>query len=211
MADLPKRFGFYGIISDPVRGVDYLARLFVDREIPFIQLRMKKETRREIYKAAELLRKVTDGTPSRFIVNDHPDIARDVYADGVHVGQEDASVEEARAVLDRPAIVGLSTHSEEQVKKSIETKPDYIGVGPLFPTPTKEKADPAIGIAGMKRMIEIASVPAVAIGAIDAGNLREILRAGAVNFCSVRPVNATPNPEKHLKELLSIYREEIGI
>ena len=86
-------------------------------------------------------------------------------------------------------------------------KPDYIGVGPVFPTPTKKNPDPVIGIDGMKRMLSVSDVPAVAIGGIDLGNLSVILEAGAENFCMVRQLTKSKDPEKVLKETLRIYRE----
>jgi thiamine-phosphate pyrophosphorylase len=205
--EIPGRFGFYGIVSDPLRGHEYLAEMLVENEVRFIQLRMKKAARREIYKIAEKIRKITDRTNSLFIVNDDAVIARDVCADGVHLGREDMPFEEARKLLP-DGVIGLSTHNPGQTEEAVKKRPAYVGAGPVYATPTKEIADPVIGIPGLKEMLSLATVPAVAIGGIDKGNLAEVLRAGAVNFCSVRPLNASPNPEKALKELLRIYREE---
>ena len=203
-----RKFGFYAILTNPVRGYEYLAELLVDNEIRFIQLRMKKETRREIYRVAERLKKLTDGTRSLLIINDDARIARDIYADGVHLGQEDQSIEEARKLLTEKGLVGLSTHNVKQAEEACKKGPSYIGVGPVYATPTKVIPDPALGIDGMKEMLALSAVPAVAIGGIDKSNLKDVLHAGAVNFCSVRPINATPEPAKALKELLQIYRDE---
>ena len=208
--DVPARFGFYGILTNPMRGYAYLAELFVDHEVRFIQLRMKKETRRERYHIAESLRRITDGTRSLFIVNDDVQMAADVCADGAHIGQDDLPVEDARKILAPGAIIGLSTHNPKQTEAACRKLPAYIGVGPVYPTPTKVIADPVLGIATMKEMVALSTVPAVVIGGIDQSNLRDVIRGGAVNFCSVRTVNATLTPEKALKALLKTYRDETG-
>jgi len=118
-------------------------------------------------------------------------------------------VADVRAFMGREILVGLSTHNPEQVEKGCQQGPDYIGMGPVYLTPTKENPDPVIGLDGLRKMVEKADKPAVAIGAIDKTNLREVLRTGARNFCSVRPLNETDKPEKALKLLLSIYQEEV--
>ncbi len=202
-------FGFYGIVTEPQRGYEYICKLLVDYEVAFIQLRMKKESIREVYRTAELYRKISDGTKSRFIVNDFVDVAVNVWADGVHVGQSDMKPEDVRLKMREGTLVGLSTHNLEQVKNGCMAEPDYIGVGPVFKTPTKEIPDRVIGLSGMKEMISAATVPAVAIGAVDSTNLRAVLQNGARNFASVRPINGSDNPEKALKTLLSIWKEEV--
>jgi thiamine-phosphate pyrophosphorylase len=128
----------------------------------------------------------------------------------VHLGQEDLSFSAARAIVGPDAIIGLSTHSTAQVIAACAVCPDYIGIGPVFPTPTKIKADPVIGIDGMTKMIAAATVPHVAIGGIDLSNLRDVLAAGARNFCMVRQIMQASNPEKTLSEVLEIYREFSG-
>jgi thiamine-phosphate pyrophosphorylase len=205
--NIPSRFGFYAILTDPVKGYEYVTKLLVDYGVSFVQLRMKEKSRDEILSTANLMRKLTLGTDTRFIVNDYPDIARECGADGVHIGQDDINFSEAREILGKEAIIGISTHSPTQTLAACELKPDYIGVGPVFPTPTKKNPDPVIGIDGMKRMFSVSDVPAVAIGGIDLKNLHTILEAGAENFCMVRQLTKSEDPEKVLKEALRIYRE----
>lgn len=204
---VPHRFGLYGILSEPLKGYEYLARLFTDNQIRFIQLRMKKEPPEIVLKTALEIRKITEGSSSFFIVNDDPEIARASGADGVHLGQDDWPYARVRAALGPEKIIGLSTHSPAQTRAACENRPDYIGIGPVFPTPTKEKPDPVIGLRGMQEMIELASVPYVAIGGIDLSNLREVLGAGAVNFCMVRQLMKSEHPEKTLKEVLQMYKD----
>lgn len=205
--NIPSRFGFYAILTDPLRGYEYLTSLLVDHGVSFVQLRMKEKGRDEILSTANLMRKLTLGSDTQLIINDHPDIARDCGADGVHIGQDDIPCSEARRILGKDAIIGISTHSPSQTLAACDLKPDYIGVGPVFPTPTKKNPDPVIGIDGMKRMLSVSDVPAVAIGGIDLGNLSVILEAGAENFCMVRQLTKSKDPEKVLKETLRIYRE----
>jgi thiamine-phosphate pyrophosphorylase len=103
---------------------------------------------------------------------------------------------------------GLSTHDEAQAIAAAALAPDYIGVGPLFPTPTKAVADPALGIERAGRILRTAPVPAVAIGGIDRDNLADVIRAGARNFCVVRAVNLRPDPGAAIRELQEIWRRE---
>jgi thiamine-phosphate pyrophosphorylase len=205
--NIPESFGFYAILTDPLKGHEDTARLLADYRIAFIQLRMKKEPADVIRATAEKLRAVTAGSASRFIINDYPEIAAATGADGVHLGRDDMPYEKARAIVGPEAVIGLSTHTPEQTRSACALKPDYIGIGPVYPTPTKEKPDPAIGIDGMKEMLAAATVPAVAIGGIDLTNLREVLAAGARNFCMVRQLMRSDHPEKVLKEIFKIYSE----
>ena len=204
---IPDDFGFYAILTDPIKGFEYMAELLVDHHIAFIQLRMKQEPAALILRMAEKLRKIVSRGSSRLIINDHPAIAAAVGADGVHLGQDDLPYAEVRSIVGPDAIIGLSTHSPAQTKAACALKPGYIGVGPIYPTPTKVKADPVIGVEGMKEMLSLATVPAVAIGGIDLANLRDVLGGGARNFCMVRQLMRTREPEKVLKKIRAIYRE----
>lgn len=204
---IPGAFGLYAILSDPARGYEYTARLLVDHRVAFIQLRMKDQPIDLIRRTAEKLRLLTAGSDSRLIINDDPGIALDACADGVHLGQEDMPYGRARAVAGPEAIIGLSTHSPDQTLRACTLKPDYIGIGPVYATPTKKKPDPVIGIDGMKKMLSLATVPAVVIGGIDLTNLREVLGAGARNFCMVRQLMQAEEPENILKETMKIAGE----
>jgi thiamine-phosphate pyrophosphorylase len=203
----PSSFGLYAILTDPSKGYEYMTRLFVDYQIAFIQLRMKKESQEIIKLTAEKLLKIIDGSNSRLIINDSPEIAAQVNAHGVHIGQHDIPYEKARSIAGETSIIGISTHSPFQTIKACALMPDYIGVGPVFPTPTKVNPDPVITINGLKEMLAQTTVPAVAIGGIDLSNLRDVLFAGAKNFCMVRQLMNAVNPENTLKEVLAIYRE----
>jgi thiamine-phosphate pyrophosphorylase len=203
---IPLEFGFYAILTDPVQGYEYCTKLLVDYEIAFVQLRMKDKPEDLILETARAMREITQGTKTRLIINDNPNIVKTIRADGVHVGQNDMPYNEARTIAGEKAIVGMSTHSVRQMRDACRLKPDYVGVGPVYATPTKKNPDPVIGIEGMKEMLAQATVPAVAIGGITLENLPLVLEAGAKNFCMVRPITTTQEPEKVLREILRVYR-----
>ncbi len=193
--------GFYGIISDPQVGHVSMAAAMVRLGLRCIQLRMKDVPRRELLNEARAVRSVIPGD-RLFIVNDDPFVAQQVGADGVHLGQGDASYAEARRLLGARAIIGLSTHNSEQVLAACALRPDYIGVGPVFPTKSKADAERALGLATMGRMIALADVPAVAIGGIRTGNLAAVLAAGARIVCAMGEVNSAPNPDSVLQRFV---------
>jgi len=198
-----KKIGLYGILTNPKPGYLKVAQAMADKKLSFIQLRMKNHLEQEILTVAKQLRKII-GPESIFIINDSPHIAAEVGADGVHLGQSDMSIEEARKIVGPDAIIGLSTHNPEQTIAACKKQPDYIGVGPVFPTPTKKIPDPAIGFDGMKKMLELATVPAVVLGGINHSNIQAVLDNGANSVCAVRCINASDNPKKEIDRLLEI-------
>ncbi|MCL2220604.1 MAG: thiamine phosphate synthase [Chitinispirillia bacterium] len=197
-------FGFYSVLTGPLRGYDYLTSLLVDNGAAFVQLRMKDVPREEIINTALRMRKITAGSKTRLIINDDPQIAVEVGADGVHVGQGDMPYHQVRSIVGNDMIVGVSTHNPRQTKDACLHQPDYIGIGPVWATPTKKVADPAIGIDGMLEMLSASTVPAVCIGGIDLTNLPLVLEAGAKNFCMVRQLTQSENPARVLKEITRI-------
>lgn len=198
-------FGFYAILTDPVRGYEYVTQLLIDYKIAFVQLRMKNATNKNVLDVAQKMRKLTLGTSTKLIINDYPEIAAQTSADGMHIGQTDMPYSEVRSIVGESSIIGMSTHSPFQTKEACMHKPDYIGIGPVYPTPTKIIADPVIGIATMHTMLELSTVPAVAIGGISLETLPDVIRGGARNFCMVRPINSTREPEPVLKAILETY------
>ena len=201
-------YGLYLVMTHPGVGYEECARAGVRCGVPFIQLRMKGATREEIVSNAWKVREVTRGTDSLFIVNDDVTIAKEVDADGVHLGQNDMPIAEARKIWNTPGkFFGLSTHSEAQAQAAIAQKPDYIGIGPIFPTPTKAIADPDLGVARAGAIAKATPLPHVVLGGIDENNLAEILRAGAVNYCAVRAIMQSPMPEQEIRKLQNIWRQ----
>ena len=200
-------FGLYLVITDPVVGYAKCAEAAVKAGVKIVQLRMKHASREDILREAREMRRVTDGTDTLFIVNDDPQMAADVGADGVHVGQDDISPAEVRKRFPELRIVGLSTHNMDQVRASTGQPIDYIGVGPVYATPTKDIPDPTLGLETMGNMIAAAAHPAVAIGGIDAQRLPAVLAAGARNFAVVRAVCKSPEPYLAIKELMAVVEK----
>jgi len=200
-----ENFGLYVVMTDPVTGYETCAEAAVKCGVRYIQLRMKNSTRNKIVSNAWKVREVTRGTDSLFIVNDDVEIAKEIDADGVHLGQSDMPLDKARKIWDTPGkIFGLSTHNEAQAEAAIALRPDYIGVGPVFPTPTKAIADPDLGIERAGSIIKNSPLTCVVLGGLDETNLADVLRAGAVNFCAVRAIMQSPDPEKAIRRLQEI-------
>lgn len=193
--------GLYGILTDPVVGYEELARVMVERGLKIIQLRMKDVDPGEVTSVARAIREIVPPGVS-FVVNDDPRIAAEVEADGVHLGQDDMPYEEARRIVGPDAIIGLSTHNPDQTRRACALRPDYIGVGPVWATPTKKNPDPVIGIDGMREMLGLATVPAVVLGGIDHSNVGEVVAGGAANLCAVRCINGSRDPGGEIDRLL---------
>lgn len=186
-------FGIYVIITEPVLPYRQIAEICVAEEIKVIQLREKKLSDRKILETGKILAEITKGSATRLIINDRPDLASLIGADGYHLGQDDLPLQEAYKFYPEAPIKGLSTHSLQQAEDAVKNdstaeqiKPDYIGFGPVFSTPTKEIPDPVVGTEKLKQVLSFVRIPVVAIGGIDDGNIVEVLEAGAKNFALVR-------------------------
>ncbi len=207
---MKEMFGLYMVMTDPVVGYETCAQAAVNCGLRYVQLRMKNASRVEVLAEARKVRAVTAGTKTLFIVNDDVELAWASDADGVHLGQGDMPLDEARRLWTAPGkIFGLSTHSEEQELAARKLNPDYIGVGPVFPTPTKAIADPALGIERAGTIIKNSPLTCVALGGLDETNLADVLQAGAVNFCAVRAIMQSPEPEKVIRALQQIGRAAV--
>ena len=207
---MKENFGLYLVMTAPVVGYETCARAAVRCGLRYVQLRMKTASRTAILAEARKVRAVTANTQTLFIVNDDVELAWAADADGVHLGQGDMPLDEARKLWGVPGkIFGLSTHSEEQELAARELHPDYIGVGPVFPTPTKAIADPALGVERAGTIIKNSPLTCVALGGLDETNLSGVLKAGAVNFCAVRAIMQSPEPEKTIRSLQQIWRAAV--
>jgi len=198
------------VMTDPAAGYKACAEAAVKCGVRYVQLRMKNVRREEIVEIAKRTRAITKNTETKFIVNDDVEIAKEVNADGVHLGQNDMPVDKARKIWNVPGkIFGLSTHSEEQAEAAVELSPDYIGVGPIFPTPTKAIPDPDLGVERTGNIIKSSPLTCIALGGLDETNLADVLRAGAVNFCAVRAIMQSPAPEKEIRILQRIWNDVV--
>ncbi|MGA8745821.1 MAG: thiamine phosphate synthase [Solirubrobacterales bacterium] len=170
-----------------------LLRAALSGGVDIVQLREKGLPQDAIERSARTFRRLCDTYSALFILNDDPHLALACDADGVHVGQDDISAEEAREALGPEAIIGHSTHSEEQIASAALAPVDYISVGPVWETPTKE-GRPAVGLGLIEHAAASAARPFYAIGGIDPTNAAEVLRAGARRLGVVRAIRDADDP-----------------
>lgn len=142
------------------------------------------------------------------IINDRCDLVLSSSAMGAHLGQEDLPPEAARAILGKEKIIGLSTHSIEQVKKSAGLPIQYIGFGPIYATSTKDSIHPAVGLPRLARACEISVFPVVAIGGIDLERVPEILKAGASSVAVISSLMCAENLALRMEQFLEKSREK---
>ncbi len=155
-----------------------VARKAISSGIRIIQLREKRISKREIFREALKMREITSQQNATFIVNDYIDIALAADADGVHLGQNDMPVTEARKLMGKKRIIGISTHNLRQALLAENEGADYIGFGPIFATSTKDAGRPR-GIRALEKIRKQVNIPIVAIGGISSDNIRQVLNAGA--------------------------------
>jgi thiamine-phosphate pyrophosphorylase len=173
-----------------------------------VQLREKSLSDRELLVRARNVRRWTREARVLFIVNDRPDIARLAEADGVHLGQEDLTVDAARRILGPDALVGVSTHTIEQVRAAVLDGADYIGVGPVFPSRTKS-FDTFPGVEFVRAAIAETSLPAFALGGITPENVEQVVAAGARRVAVGASVTTADDPER-VARLLRSHLGEAG-
>ncbi len=158
-----------------------------------VQLREKGLTDRELLTRARQVRQWTREHGLLFVLNDRPDVARLVEADGVHLGQEDLPVKEARRVLGSEAIIGVSTHNLDQVREAVLDGADYLGVGPVFPSQTKQFRELA-GLAFIRSAVAETSLPTFAIGGITLATVAQAIEAGAARIAVSQALTGTEQP-----------------
>ncbi len=201
-------FKLYVIIdrkSSKGRDPAYVAQEAIEGGADIIQLRDKESSAGEILKAGRAILDLTRRKKIPLIINDRVDIAVAVGADGVHLGQDDLPIGTARSMIGEGKIIGLSTHSVSQALEAQENGADYIGVGPVFSTPTKPDYK-AVGVDLIREVRDRIRIPFVVIGGIDGSNIDEVLAAGARRVAVVRAVCGAEDVRgaaKRLKERLN--------
>lgn len=195
--------GIYGITGDNFahgKSNFECVKAMIEGGIKIIQYRDKTKSIKEKVKEAREIRELCKRNGVVFIVNDHVDIAILVDADGVHIGQDDMDPSDVRKLIGDNKIIGLSTHSEEQgMKAYLNPDVDYIGVGPIFPTTTKDTAP--VGLGYLEYAVKNLHLPFTAIGGIKEYNLHEIISRGAKNVCLVSDIVGADNITEKVKEL----------
>ena len=197
-------FGLYLIITQPRLPYEEIARIAVEEEIRMVQLREKNLSDRELLSIGEKLIGITKNTTTRVIINDRPDIARLVRADGYHLGQDDLPLPSAREIYPTASLSGISTHNLDQARSAFDLNPDYIGFGPVYATPTKEIPDPVVGLDNLQKVVSISKIPVIAIGGIDDSNIEDVLRTGARNIALVRFLMQTTKLKVRIRRIKAI-------
>lgn len=170
--------------------------------VDIIQLRDKSGDIEAIRKKAVALRQLTAQYGVTFIVNDYIDIALEVDADGVHLGQGDVPLAEARRRMNNK-IIGISTHAIEEAIQAERDGADYIGVGPIYPTKTKEDVVDPVTVSYVKEVASTIKIPFVAIGGIKLHNVDEVIKAGAMRICAVSEIVGSDDIQRTCREFLS--------
>lgn len=164
--------------------------------VDIVQLRAKHSPPDRILELARELHPLTAAAGVPFILNDHPSLAAEAGVEGVHVGQDDMSVADARRLAGQGSIAGLSTHSLAQAEAAVASQPDYIGFGPLFATPTKPDYTP-IGMAEIAAVHRRVNLPVFCIGGIKRENLPAVIAAGARRVVIVSGILTAEDPEDY--------------
>jgi thiamine-phosphate pyrophosphorylase len=169
----------------------------------FIQLREKLASPREFYQAAIEAMKVARRLKVRIIINDRVDICIAVGADGVHLGQDDLPPRAARQLLGDASIIGYSTHTLKQALEAASAPVDYVAIGPVFNTSTKENPDAVVGLEGVREVRRQVTKPLVAIGGVTIDNARSVIEAGADSLAIISDLYSTGDVTGRLREFLS--------
>ena len=185
--DFLNRIKLYILISSSIAAKPIIetTRLVIDGGADAIQLREKTISDSEFITLASEVRDITTNSDTLLIINDRVHVAREVNADGVHLGQQDMSILEARDIIGDEKIIGVSTHSVIQAKQAQKDGADYIAIGPIYPTKTKDY-EPSVGIKIIREILGTVNIPFIAIGAITLENIDDVLKAGAsrIAVCS---------------------------
>jgi thiamine-phosphate pyrophosphorylase len=189
--------------------LESLAQRLAGAGVQLMQLRAKRIPARQFLEMSRIL---VAGAPAgiRIIVNDRPDIASIAGAAGVHVGQEDLPVEAARGVCPAPQWVGISTHNLEQLRAADRTSADYIAVGPVFSTATKENPDPVVGLEFLRTARKLTRKPLVAIGGITIQSAGDVFRAGANSVAVISDLLNALDPAARAREYLTVAAQAIA-
>jgi thiamine-phosphate pyrophosphorylase len=180
------------------------AQQLITAGVRMFQYRSKGGAARETLEVSRRLARIASGAGAKLIVNDRPDIAWLSGAVGVHVGQTDLDVEEARSLIGQGKWVGVSTHNEEQFRAAIASSADYVAVGPVFLTKSKENPDPVVGTEFIRRVRGLTAKPIVAIGGITLERAAEVVEAGADSVAVIGDILSAKEPGERAGEYLRV-------
>ena len=198
--------GLYAVIdTHALKGRSHLeiTQQVINGGARIIQLRDKTTVKKDLLPIAQALKNMCAEKGILFIVNDNLDIALAVGADGLHIGQEDLPVVTARKLVPMEMLIGCSVLNVEQAEQAVRDGADYLGVGAIFPTPSKEAV--VVGITTLRQIKEAVSVPIVAIGGINSKNAAEVKKAGADSIAVIGAILGADSPEKAARTLIKNF------
>ncbi len=202
--------GLYGMIDitdmaaqSPAPGP--LAQALIDGGAQVIQLRMKDRGAREMLEVLAVLRRIC-ADRALLIVNDRLDVALAGGADGVHLGQDDLSLTDARRQAPMGFLIGISTHDEAQAAAAVADGADYLGFGPIFPTTSKDRPDPVVGVARLATVCAASATPIVAIGGITLAAVPSLVTAGAAAVAMISAINHAPDIVAAARQVSAAFR-----
>lgn len=194
----------YAIVDplDTGRSPVDLAALFLEGGARLLQLRLKDATARALFEAAVAIRPLARAAGAMFLVNDRPDVAHAVDADGVHLGQDDVPVAVARRMLGPHRLIGVSTHDLDEAGAAVAAGADYIGVGPVFATTSKLRALSPRGLELVRSVRQAVACPCVAIGGITAETAASVRSAGADSVAMIGALTRADDPAAAVRDVL---------
>ncbi|MDI6816370.1 MAG: thiamine phosphate synthase [Actinomycetota bacterium] len=207
-----ERVGLYVVTADYLERTHIaMAEAAVAGGAGTIQYREKKASSRVMLETAMSLRAITVASGALLIINDRVDIALAVDADGVHLGQDDMPCRAAREVLGDGYIIGISATNLDEAIEAAQDGADYIGLGPIYPTMSKDDAAPAMGIEGLVKVVAAVSVPVVAIGGLTTDNIGGVIAAGAGGIATISAIAGAvdmENEAKLLNDMIERFKKE---
>ena len=178
----------------------------VDAGCRFVQYREKNKSISEMIEEAKKIKEICKDK-AVFLIDDDVEVALAVGADGVHIGQKDISVEEARRLLGHDKIIGLTVHNVEEAVQAEQLGVDYVGIAPVFKTDTKRDSGEPRGVDIIKKISENISLPIVAVGGIDKNNVKSVIESGADGVVSVSTVLDSNDVNREVKDFIRIINE----
>ncbi|TSA53566.1 MAG: thiamine phosphate synthase [Planctomycetaceae bacterium] len=200
-----KPIGKLHVLTDTVLQTRFshveLTRLAINGGADTIQFRQKSGSTREMIEVAKQMKQLCSKNGVTLIVNDRVDVAIAAEVDAVHLGQDDFTIPLARKLLGDDVIIGGSASTIEEARQCLSEGADYVGFGPVYPTTSKDDANPVTGIAMLKQVVEAIPLPIIVIGGVSAENVREVMRAGAHGIAVISAVCCQDDPEKATRAL----------
>ena len=181
-----------------------LAKYFLEAGIRFLQIRQGKSQDSFFYHQLLQIKTLCKPLQAQFLVNDRVDMALATGANGVHLGQDDLPVSTARKLLGPQAIIGLSTHNQQQFKAAQSEDINYVAIGPIFPTSTKKNIWDPIGLTALTEIITHSHHPVVAIGGISLEKASDVWKAGADSVAVISDIVTASNPKNRVRQYLSL-------